>query len=120
MINVELFKTEWNKIREKMELINRIPKLYGTGNDFAGMEIEEEEILYKTETFYPGCGSDYFSFYVSWDEINNPIEYFEEKYKKEIEANEIKKAKIAEKEKLLREERERQEYELLKKKYENT
>ncbi len=38
MINVELFKTEWDKINDKLKEIDAIPKLDGGGDDFTGIE----------------------------------------------------------------------------------
>jgi hypothetical protein len=94
-INIDLFKAEYSKIEIKLNAISNITKRWGDGESFEGIEIEDEGILYKTSTSYSGCSTDYYSFYVSWEEINNPIEYFKDKYQKEIdnEANRLKNLK---------------------------
>ena len=45
MINVELFKTEWDKINDKLKEIDAIPKLDGRGDDFTGIEFWDDEII---------------------------------------------------------------------------
>ncbi len=69
----------------KLEQIAGIPKLRGNGADFSGIEFEDDGVTYKSETYFSGCGTDTFSFHTTWEELNNPIEYFQEKYAKEIE-----------------------------------
>ena len=92
-INVESFLIEYKKIEEKLRLIADIPKRWSGGEYFEGIEVEGEEIIYKTSTSYSGCGTDRYSFSIRIDELNNPIEYFKEKYQKEIdEDNKILKA----------------------------
>lgn len=117
MINVELFKEEWAKISQKLEQISKIEKLYGTGDLFEGYNISEFGITYKTSYYWSGCGTDYFAFDVNWSEINEPIEYFEEKYRKEIEADKIKKEAEREEQRLKAEEKEKEKLKELLNKY---
>jgi hypothetical protein len=84
-INTELFFNEYKKIGKKLDEISQIPKRFGNGDSFEGVEIESHGILYKSSSFYSGCGTDYYSFFITWDEINNPIEYFKDKYQKEFD-----------------------------------
>ncbi len=122
-------KEDLIELQNKMYEIWKIPKLYGNGTSWEGVEIsvynDELEISGKSYTRSNcGCcpGEDY-SFQINLDEINNPIEYFEEKYKKELDdhnkKNEEEKKLREEKEKQDTERREKENYETLKKKYEN-
>lgn len=117
MINTKLFLEEWNKISFKLEEISNIPKLYGDGDNFEGISIDEAGVSYKSSYSCGGCGTDYFDFYVEWDEINQPIEYFQEKYQKEIDDDKQEKLNLEKKILLQKEERERKEFERLKEKF---
>jgi hypothetical protein len=90
-ILIHTFLTEWEKIEQKLHAIAEIPKYYGNGEDFEGLKIEKDGITYMTSTYYSGVGQESFEFDVLWDEINEPIEYFQHKYQKEIdEKNKLK------------------------------
>lgn len=84
-INTELFFNEYKKIEKKLDEISEIPMIIGNGESFEGIEIDDDGILYKSSSYYSGCGKDYYSFFVKWDEMNNPIEYFKDKYQKEFD-----------------------------------
>lgn len=84
-INVEIFLNEYKKIEKLLSEISNIPKSWGDGECFEGLSFEDDGITYKTSTSYSGCGTDEFSFFVKFEELNNPIEYFKEKYQKEID-----------------------------------
>ena len=94
-INVEIFLNEYKKIENLLSEISNIPKSWGDGECFEGLSFEDDGITYKTSTSYPGCGTDEFSFFVKFEELNNPIEYFKDKYQKEIddEAERLKNLK---------------------------
>ncbi len=84
---------------------------------FDGLDITSFGITYKTSDFYAGS-TEYSDFIVGWDEIDNPLEYFAERFKKEHE-NDLKQKEIRElnrKEDLASERR--KEYEKLKKEFE--
>ena len=49
------------------------------------LKIDEKGLTYNSESYYSGCGEERYSFFVSWDEIEQPHGYFVEKYKKEWE-----------------------------------
>lgn len=117
MINVELFKTEWDKINDKLKEIDAIPKLDGGGDDFTGIEFWDDEIYYKTETYYSGCGTDYYSFVVKLSELNEPIEYFQKKYSDQIISRDLKVKEDKEKADKLKEERELALYKQLQSKF---
>lgn len=91
MINVELFKSLWAQIEPLLEQISDIPKAEGDGSEFVGLIIDDEGITYKTSTYYSGCGTDYFDFTVCWEELNEPIEYFQKKYAEQIKDEEERK-----------------------------
>lgn len=123
MINIEAFQTEWQKINEKLIAVSKIQKLqrdigrtyiYSCGSLFDGMEIDDSGILYKTLDSYNGCDDDRYSFIVSWDEINNPISYFEDKYAKEIDdwKESVKQSDLSKKS--IAEQKEKEEFERLK------
>ena len=84
-INTELFFNEYKKIGKKLDEISEIPMRFGNEESFEGIEIDDDGILYKSSSSYSGCATDYYSFFVKWDEINNPIEYFKDKYQKEFD-----------------------------------
>ncbi len=117
IIDTVLFLQEWSKIQEKLEAISNIPKKDGDGKYFEGLDIDEEGVTYKSSTSYSGCGTDNYDFHVNWDEINNPIEYFKEKYSKEIQDDKERKIRLKEEEAQKQEERERKEFERLSKKF---
>jgi len=106
------------ELQSKLEMIAKLPKPGGNGETYKGIEISEDGIQYNSETFYSGCGTEEYSFFVTWDEINEPLEYFEEKYKKEFKKvyEEIESRRKQEEEK--NKEFRRQEYERLKKEFE--
>ncbi len=84
---------------------------------FEGLNITVFGITYKTSDFYAGS-TDNSDFDIGWDEINKPLEYFAERFKKEHE-NDLKQKDIRElnrKEDLTSERR--KEYEKLKKEFE--
>ena len=43
----------------------------------SAIDIEEDGVIYRTYNSYSGCGNDYFSFSLKWNEVNKPLEYFE-------------------------------------------
>lgn len=106
-------------LMSKLEKISKISKPNGDGEDFIGIEIDENGITYNSESYYSGCGEERYSFCISWDEIEQPHEYFLEKYKKEwekyIEAQKLYK----ENEKKIEEEKRRKQYEKLKEEFGN-
>lgn len=81
MINTELFKQEWEKIRS---LLDSIDPLFMEGRDSEGYEIDDSGITIKSSTYLSGCGTDTFSYTVKWDEMNCGIEYFQDKQKRAI------------------------------------
>ena len=107
---VNLFKAQYELIFEKMKLIDKIPRLGGTGKKFNSIEFESYGVLYNTFTDHWDV-EDY-SLHVPWNEINEPIEFFEAKFAKEIEEDKRKKEEEKqqkEQEKLVREQTERYE-----------
>lgn len=118
MIDVERFKEEWDKIDKKMSDIDLIPRLYGTGQIFVGYNIDDAGITYKTRTSYSGCSDDDFDVTVSYDELNEPLSYFEEKFAKEIHDEETRKAALRDKAEKRQKDKDLAELERLKAKYE--
>ncbi len=111
-------KTLLLEIQEKLDSIAKIPKLEGMGEDFKGIEITSSGIVYNSESFYTGCGTDHYSFEISWEELEKPLEYFEQKYKGELAAyhKKIEIQKQAKEEEELK--KELAEYQALKRKFE--
>lgn len=111
------FQEQLLKLKDKLDEIAGQNGVYECGEDFVGLAFSEHFIYYKTETFYSGCGTDHYSLEISWDEINKPIEYFREKFQKEVEErNKIEKEQEA-KFKLHQEEMERAKLKELQDKY---
>jgi hypothetical protein len=116
-IKTDLLKEEWFKLESKLKTIDEIPRLYGAGNYYEGIDIDEDGITYRTSTSYSGCGSDYYSYSITWNEVNEPIDYFVQKFSKEIDDDKAKKLVKETADKKAKEERELAEFERLKLKY---
>lgn len=114
MINVERLRAEYSKLEEKLSQIADVPKLHGTGYSVSSIEFDENRILCTVIT---SSDCEYLS--VKWDEINNPIEYFEQKYTKEIEDARIAAETRKQKELEDKEARELAEYQRLQNKFGN-
>lgn len=117
VIKTDLLKEEYFKLEAKLQAIDKIPRLYGTGVDFESINIEDDGVSYNTYTSYSGCGNDYFHLSLKWDEINKPLEYFEQKFIKDIEADKARKSVKELADKKVKEERELAEFERLKLKF---
>jgi len=118
MINKDVLQAEYSKLEEKLREIDSLPRLNGTGQHCESIDFDEgDTIYYRTYIAYSGCGSDYFCLAVRWDEINEPIEYFKEKFQKEIEKHEEEKRMNEERKKSAQEQRERETFEKLRQKY---
>lgn len=81
-IKIKPFLKEWNKLVEKLNEIDQIPKVNGRGEFFSSIDVWDDGVDYVTFNTVDGV-PDYFVFFVSWDEINNPIEFFVEKFANE-------------------------------------
>jgi len=87
-IMVNLFKNQYSMVKEKMIEINKITRWSGNGIKFKSLEV-----------FSDGCTA-WFSrenrenmeipLTVTWDEINNDISYFVDKFHREILENQKK------------------------------
>lgn len=118
MINKDVLRTEYFKLEEKLREINHLPRLGGIGQHFDRIDFEEgDTIYYHTYTSHNGCGSDHFCLAVRWDEVNKPIEYFKEKFEKEIKEYEEEERLKEERKKSAQEQREREIFEKLRQKY---
>lgn len=118
MINKDDLLTEYSKLEEKLREIDSLPRLGGTGDHLERIDFDEgDTIYYRTCTSYSGCGSDFFCLCVRWDEVNEPIEYFKEKFQKDIEEHEEVKKINEERIKSAQEQRERETFEKLRQKY---
>lgn len=87
-IDSNILLQQWNNLRDKLDQLACIPALRAIedmGKEFSKMEIDDDGVTYHTETYFSGCGTDTYSFYVPWTEINQPVSYFEEKYNKRLE-----------------------------------
>ena len=90
MININQFLEQYEAIEAKLLEINEIPRFFGTGNSHIHVEVDVEGKCFSvvSETYNSGCGTDTFFCSVSFDEINQPMEYFKEKFQKEIDEHE--------------------------------
>ena len=106
------------KLIDKLTEISKLP-YSGALKYYSGLDIDQSGIWYKTEEYYAGSAgsTDIESFFVTWEEIDKPIEYFAEKFKTAHEKAESEKAKR----KLEAEEKAKEEkrrlYEKLKKEF---
>jgi hypothetical protein len=74
-------------LTQKAKQIKNLP-LSGLLNDFDGLDIDEDGILIKTSQYYSGCGTEYESINISWEEIDKPLEYFTDLFQKEDDRKE--------------------------------
>lgn len=116
-MNTENYKEIFLNLKEKLEQIAALPNAYNCGRDFVGIDFDRVFIYYKTETYCSGCGTDEYSLDITWDEINEPLDYFRAKFQKEFEVRE--KEQIEREAKIIKQEenRERAKYLELQKKY---
>lgn len=117
-INIAAFRAEWEKIESLLDQLSSITKLGGDGNTFTGYLIDDIGVTYKSETYFSGCGTDYFDFQVKWDELNNPVEYFQNRFATEIKDDEERRARMKADQEIKEKERRKKEYEALKKEFE--
>lgn len=112
IISGELFEGEYNKAVEKFEAILKLPFAPNRETDFSNLKYDNGIFTYETSYWYSGDRS------ATTEELNQPLEYFEQKFKvryKEAEARELKDKQIFEKHK---ENQRRDEYQKLKKEFE--
>lgn len=120
----QTLKLQYEELKDKLERIYLMPKLYPIYGQFKHIEMDENGFSYVLEDW--DCG-EYVtnSQFVGYDEIDQPLEYFEKKFADERAEHERKLQKA----KFLKEEKERQRkidkeindrklYEKLKQKYE--
>lgn len=95
-IMVNLFRTQYNLVMEKMQAINELPRRGLKGHHFSRLHITQYDCNYITSDHTWGDDSEYI-LTVGWDEINNDLEYFAEKFRREDEEAEKRlQAKIKE------------------------
>lgn len=87
MINIKKFTEEWLKIEQQLHEIAKITDNDNVGDNFndISIDIEHEIFTYITDTYFSRGGYETYRFEVKFNEINNPIEWFQEKYRKEQE-----------------------------------
>jgi hypothetical protein len=115
-ININLLKTELMKMTQKMEKIAEFAHRE-VGKYFDGYDICDNGIYYKSYDHYPQCSREDYSFYISFDEMDNDLPYFKSKFETEYALQD--QEKLIEKEKLEKEKelKEMLEYDRLMKKY---
>jgi hypothetical protein len=113
-INVELLKSELTKLETKL---GELAKINGFNpKNFDGLEFEDDCVRYKTSDYWCGeWNSDFFS--VTWEELNEPMEYFIAKIQAQVDAEKKRKEEVAQREAKAKEQRERIQLEQLLKKY---
>ena len=117
-INLDLFQQEWDKIVAKLDAISNLPSVHEYGKTFERIDIHDDEFEYITSTDYSrGGGTDYFSLYVTKEDINKPIEYFREKFTEELRLKTAKEEIAKEQQRLRKEELECKQFEELKQKF---
>ena len=112
MINTKILSEEWIKLEEK---VKQLPHVKGW--DIDKISLDENSIDITLSDYQYGS-TDYNYVSIPLSEINNSVEFFEEKLKKEREAEKLRKEKEALKSIEQEEERQRQQYLKLKDKFE--
>lgn len=123
-MNGQTRKLQYEELKDKLEKISDMPKLNPIYGDFKHITMNEYGFSYMVEDW--DCG-EYVtnSEFVGYDEIDQPLEYFQKKFADEIAERDRKQQEA----KLLKEQREKQRqidkeindrklYEKLKQKYE--
>ena len=116
-INRQLFQEEYGKILTKLQEINKIPQLYGTGQNFMGITLDGDTINYHTQSWFQGCETEDFTLSVDLTDINKPIEFFQEKFQQQFLEKQEKDRVESEKQNKLIEENERKQLAKLQDKY---
>lgn len=116
-INTGLFLQEWSKIEAKLDSIRGMSPLFTSLKDFDGVEINECGITYKTSEYYSGCGTDKDSFHISWEDINKPIEFFQQLCKEAKDKKTAQELKVKGENETRRIDEEKQQLKELQKKY---
>ena len=100
-IKVELLREEIDKLIYKLNQISVLENTEdkGPGEDLLGFVFDEHGVTYRTGTYFQGCGEEQYELEVAWVDVNKPIQYFKEKFQKEIEKWEKWKQEVREKEK---------------------
>ncbi len=104
------------KLQGKLE---EIALVLAEGSDFDGIKIEEDGIEYLSSTTYHQSDTEYYRFFVSWDEITKPIEYFHDRKRLAKEKEEQDKIKYEKSLAASAKRDKRRMYEKLKKEFED-
>jgi len=119
---IKNFKSLYDQIIEKIDQISSLASarlLYEQGEDFQGIEIDEGNIIHRSETYISGCGTDSFITEIALEDITKPLGFFEDKIAAKITQNAQRDKRIKEDNKKKREEADLKEYERLKNKFKN-
>ena len=85
LINVEQLKEQYTLLENKLKEIYDLPRLTISSAKFSHLEFKEDKIVIVClEDLYT---SSCFKLELPWSQINQPIDYFREKFQKEIDAN---------------------------------
>lgn len=116
-INYKVIFEEYKKVQEKLKSIAALPYSM-VEKEFVSITIEDDYFIYNTETNYSGDVPDTHALYVSGEDIDKPLEFFADKFKKEHDALMEKLEKRREQERQRDENADRQTYERLKARFE--
>ena len=113
-----MFRTEYDKILKKIESINCLPRLGGTGKNFYSISFDGYiEYITEDPAHCSSCSSDTYYLSIDYMDLNKPIEFFKDKFELEIKERNDEIQKRGLKEKLDLEEKERNLALKLKEKY---
>jgi hypothetical protein len=115
-IDVELFKYQWDQVQTKMQAIIALPKLWAPLCRYITKRISIDGDGINYEEHDSEGDSD--SFTVRWDELNNHIDYFREKFQKEIQDKAQREKDAREEEERRNKEKRQNEYLALKREFE--
>lgn len=117
----ERFKSQYNLLKEKILEIASLPHsdLSGDmGHDFEGINLLDDSICYKSSYYSYGSYNEC-NFYVKWEDINKPLDFFKEKFENDFNDKQKRLLEKGERELREKEEREIQLLKELKEKYKN-
>ena len=124
-IDAKLFEQQYNWIIERMKFIGNLAHRMGNGyedtwieDEFNGIEIEDGKITYNSSYHYSDGDTDYRSFTESLEDLSKPDEFFIERTRLENERKKKEYDEQRNKELLVKESKEKEEYLRLKEKFE--
>lgn len=80
------FYNQYVEFQKKVDLITSLPNCpFNIGQNDDGWLFDDEGATFNSSTHLSGCGADNYYFTISWDELNQPLEWWDSKFNKLIQ-----------------------------------